>query len=51
MPCIFLKWQPFFDKFLNIALLSTRLSLKPLYLAQLCTYTGAMYKNKLDNCE
>ena len=36
-----------FNKIRNVALLSTWLSLKPLYLAQLCIYTGATHKKKI----
>ena len=34
------------NKIINVALLSIWLSLEPLYLAQLCIYTGATYKEK-----
>ena len=33
-------------KFFNVALLSTWLSLVPLYLGQLCIYTGATNRKK-----
>ena len=36
-----------FNKILNVALLSTWLSLEPLYLAQLCIYTGAIHREKI----
>ena len=33
----------YLSKYFYLALLSTWLNLEPLYLAQLCTYTGATY--------
>ena len=36
-----------FSKFLYVALLSTWLNLEPSYLAQLCIYTGATYREEI----
>ena len=36
-----------FSKFLYVALLTTWLNLEPLYLAELCTYTGATYSEEI----
>ena len=36
-----------FNKILDVALLSTWLSLEPLHLAQLCIYTGATHREKI----
>ena len=36
-----------FSKFLNVALLFTLLCLEPWYLAQLCTYIGAIFRKDI----
>ena len=36
-----------FSKILYMALLSTWLNLEPLYLAQICIYTGAIYRGEI----
>ena len=38
-----------FSKFLYVALQSMWLNLEPSYLAQLCTYTGATYREEIMN--
>ena len=37
----------YFSKYIYLAVLSTWLNLEPLYLAQLCTYTGATYGEEI----